>query len=232
MFVKTKILIALLLLQTISNAQIQELREYTSIPEEQIVFNLNFNRWNYYPQEMNLKPQSMGIDIYYMYPIAGKNKIFSIALGSGFSVQNMKSNVNIIDSCGVTKFQIINDTIKYKKNKFSTVYLDVPLEFKIRTRPKVKKRNLKFVVGIKFGLLIQSYKKFEGDNIYNIGTDASIKYKVYKIKNLLPYRYGTYLRIGYGKFSLTGFLSLSYLFEQNKTQNIQPYSIGISVTVF
>jgi len=227
------ILVAIIVFLCISTfAQVQELRQYKSIPEEQIVFNINLNRWSKYPDNMKIEPQSMGIDVYYMYPVVGKNKIFSIAAGAGFSVQNIKSNINVLDSMGMSVFTSIPDTIKYSKNKFSTVYFDIPIEFKLRSRPIVKKRNVKFIIGAKLGVLIQSYQKYEGDNIYHIGTNNKIKYKTYHIKNLLPYHYGVYLRMGYGKFSVTSYMSLSYLFEKNKAMQITPYSIGLAITVF
>ena len=181
---------------------------------------------------MQIKPQSLGFDAYYMMPVIGKNKILNLAIGGGVSVQNYKSNVKINSNNDTLSFIVINDSINYTKNKFNTVYFDIPIEFKIRTRPIVKRRSLKFIVGFKLGILIQSYEKYEGDDYMQLTSNDKVKYKVYKINQVLPYRYGSYFRIGYGKFNFTGFLSLSSLFNTKKSLETYPYSLGLSITLF
>ena len=228
-----KLLIYFLIIYSVGAfAQVQELREYKSIPEEQIVLNINADRWVNYPDGMEAKPYSVGVDIYYMNPVFWRNRNISIAAGTGISVQNIKSNIQIIDSSGYTVFNPIPDTITYSTNKLTTVYLDIPIELRFRTRPIYKKRNLKLALGFKVGYSIQRYKKYEGDNFMLITEHSTVKYKTYKINNMLKYRYGVFARVGYGKFNLTAYYALIELFEKNKSVEIIPYSIGLSITLF
>lgn len=213
-------------------SQVQELRNYKSIPEEQIILNVNADRWSNYPKGMDTKPYSAGVDVYYMYPLFWRDKNVSFAIGTGVSVQNIKSNVQVSDSAGYTIFTEIPDSVSYLTNKISTVYFDIPFELRFRTRPIVKKRNLKFVLGFKVGYNIQRYEKYEGDNFNDINEHNNIKYKTYKIHNMLTYRYGVFARAGYGKFNLTGYYSLVDLFKKGKTEKIVPFSVGLSVTLF
>ncbi len=213
-------------------AQVQELREYRDIPEEQIVFNINADRWLGYPKEMEIKPYSAGIDLYYMKPIFWRNRNISIAGGTGISVQNIKSNTQFYDSLGYTLFVQIPDSVDYSTNKISTVYIDIPIELRFRTRPIAKKRNIKFVLGFKIGYNIQRYTKYEGDNFHFLNENSQIKYKIYKINNILTYRYGVFVRAGYGKFNLTAYYALTNLFKKDKAPEIIPFSVGLSITLF
>ncbi len=233
-FIMLKLLItSLFFLITISSySQVQELREYKNIPEEQIILNINLERWVKTPQQMDLKPYSVGFDAYFMQPTFWENRNISFAIGGGISVQNIKNNCQITDSLGFTLFKAINDTISYQTNKLSTVYVDVPFELRFRTRPIVKKRNFKFVVGFKVGYNFQRYLKYQGDNFINYTNDSDIKYKTYKVNNILHYRYGVFTRIGYGKFNLTAYYALVELFNKQKAPEIIPYSIGLSISLF
>ena len=229
---KTGIAILLILLTKLSFSQVQELKKYNSIPEEQIVLNIHYNSFTSLPKDFDMSAKSAEVDIYLMKDIFGKNNPVSFAGGLGISVQNYKNNSILISKSDSLYFEKIPDTVDYRKNKFSTVYVDIPIEFRLRTRPLVKKRNLKIAFGFKVGYNIQRYTKYDGDNYLNITSDKTIKYKVYDMKNFLPYRYGVFTRLGYGKFSLSAYYSLTPLFETNKAQEIIPFSIGLSITLF
>lgn len=210
----------------------QELQKYNNIPEEQIIFNFYHNTFTSLPKDFVMSPKSAGIDLYLMKDIFGKNYPVSFAGGIGISVQNYKNNSMLISTSDSLYFEKIPDTVSYRKNKFSTVYVDIPIEFRLRTRPLVKKRNLKIAFGFKVGYNIQRYTKYDGDNYLGITNYDKVKYKVYDIKNFLPYRYGVFTRLGYGKFSLSAYYSLTPLFETDKAMEIIPFNIGLSITLF
>ena len=224
--------ILFILLIKYSFSQVQELRKYHSIPEEQIVLNIHYNSWTIYPQGMNIEPYSAGVDLYLMQPIFGKNYPISLAAGVGFSVQNIKSNSFLIESKDTLYFKEIPDSVSSSKNKFSTVYIDIPIEFRLRSRPISKKRNVKIAFGFKVGYNIKAYIKYEGDDFMHLTDQDKVKFKRYNIRHVLPYRYGVFVRAGYGKFSLSAYYSLTPLFETNKAQEIIPFSLGLSITLF
>jgi len=229
---KTGIAILLILLIKLSFGQVQELKKYHSIPEEQIVFNIYYNSWTSLPENFDMSNKSVGVDLYLMKDIFGKNYPVSVASGIGISVQNYKNSSMLVSTSDSLYFEEIPDTVDYRRNKFATVYVDIPIEFRLRTRPLVKKRNLKIAFGFKIGYNIQRYTKYDGDNYLGITNYETVKYKVYDIKNILPYRYGVFTRLGYGKFSFSAYYSLTPLFEINKAQEIIPFSLGLSITLF
>lgn len=225
------IYLVLILISRLVSAQVQEFKKYHSIPEEEIVLNIQYNSFIDLPDKMEMKPQSAGFDFYLMYPLVGKNYPLSLAAGMGFSVQNYKNNCYIIDTKDSLQFIKIPDTVNFRKNKFSTVYFDIPVEFRLRSRPLVKKRNVKIAFGFKIGYNIQKYTKYEGDDFYNLSGHDKIKFKRYKLNHFLPYRYGIFIRTGYGKFSATAYYSLTSILE-NDIRTLTPFSLGFSITLF
>ncbi len=218
-----------------SQAQEIEIREITSYPNSFFQFNWSYNSFVDLPKDYDLSPFSMGIDAVGMYTLVGEKSPVSLTMGLGISANNYRSSSYIVDGDS-TYFVKLPKHIKYSVNKLSLVYVDLPIEIRFRTRPhppkragmKVRKRNFRLALGFKVGYNIQSYVKYDGDDFNSLNKE-SIKYKKYRIKNVNPFRYGVYVRVGYGKFSLYGFYSLSKLLKKDKGVDLQPYSLGLSV---
>ncbi len=197
---------------------------------DQLIIDLNYNSWLNVPENVTIKPLSLGMNIYLMKPLVGKKSNFSIAAGLSLGSQNVNNNSVPYDSAGVTFFNSeCLDTIEYKKNKFTTIYVDVPVELRLRTNQNSKEKSFKISAGFKIGYLISSYTKYVGDDYRVSSSGDKVKFKEYRIKNILQYRYGVYARIGYGQFNLTGYYALTSLFEENKEHEIVPFSVGISI---
>jgi hypothetical protein len=231
-------IIILLLIQTNLWAQEDEIKEITAYPNPTIIVNWNYNSWYNTPSEINISPLSMGVDIYKMFPVFGKESFFSFAIGSGISVQNIKSDIYLDLNDGATILQKIPNELKYSSNKISTVFVDIPLEIRLRNRPHapkkggvIRKRNFRFALGFKIGYILQRYIKYDGQDYRNFNYGNYIKFKEYRIPNVLKYRYGVYFRGGYGKFALTAFYALSPFFEKNKSYTLYPFSIGLSINI-
>ena len=79
--------------------------------------------------------------------------------------------------------------------------------------------NFRFYMGFKGGYLVNSHTKFRDDES---------KIKVYNIKNLLTYRYGPTVRIGFKKVAIHAFYSLTSIFEEGKGPEIYPFSVGLT----
>lgn len=197
---------------------------------DQFIIDLNYNTWLDAPGNVTIKPLSLGMNIYLMKPLVGKKSNFSIAAGLSLGSQNVNNNSVPYDSAGVTYFNSDTiDNINYKNNKFTTIYIDVPVELRLRTNQNSKEKSFKISAGFKIGYLISSYTKYVGDDYRVSSSGDKVKFKEYRIKNILQYRYGVYARIGYGKFNLTGYYALTPLFEENKGPEIIPVSVGISI---
>jgi len=202
----------------------------SKMPNDQLVINILSNTWLNSPSNIKLMPVSIGSEVYFMTPVIGKYSVFSIAIGAGVGVNNIHYNALPYDSMEITNFKPIPGGYEYEKNKITTSYIDIPLEIRFRTHPNIKKRNFKVALGGKFGYLISNYIKYSGED-FRILSNKHVKFKEYNINNVIPYRYGVFLRVGYGKINLIVNYTLSQLFTNGKGPDVIPVSFGFSFTL-
>lgn len=203
----------------------------TKMPNDQVIVNLLSNMLLNLPEGMKSMPVSVGAEAYFMSPLIGKKSSLSLALGLGIGVNNFHNNCIPFDSLEVTYFEQIPGEYEYIKNKITTAYIDIPIEIRFRTKPNLKNRNFKVAVGGKAGYLISSYLKYKGEDFRSAGSNKIVKFKEYNLDNILTYRYGTFLRLGYGKMNLIINYTLSSLFEKDKGPDLIPVSFGFSFTL-
>jgi Outer membrane protein beta-barrel domain len=196
---------------------------------DQIIFDLNYNYWIDNESVSDQKWNSYGCGIYAMYNLLGKNSNICFSSGFGLSMENINMGTQPIDSAGKTLFYNIPSNIDYQKNKISLTYVDIPLEIRIRTNPNKKRKSFKIYFGGKFGYLINNHIKYIGEDFT---TGKWIKYKTYNLPNIDPFRYGLTARLGFGKLNLSGYYALNTLFNKNKSNEIYPLNIGISLFLF
>jgi hypothetical protein len=203
---------------------------------------------------MSTSAINRGANAYVMrdFPIAKSN--FSFAIGAGISCHNMYSNAwavreSVADTTqtfgysftGKTVFQKLPESVNsvetsYKNNKLTAIYLDVPVEFRFRTKNEGQK--FKVALGFKLGYMLSSHMKYRGDDLswnystqsWSLNSDELVKFKSYKVPNVEVYRMGPTLRIGWGWINATAYYSLTNLFKKNKGPEMYPISVGISIT--
>jgi hypothetical protein len=197
---------------------------------DQIIYELNNNYWLNAPSGTEINPISLSSNAYLMFPFIGKSSNLSIAVGVGVSSGSIRYNSNIVEQEGISFLSTISDTIDVKHNKIVTTYIEAPLEFRYMTLPNIKGRSFRFTLGFKSGYLIGKHIKYLGED--QEGSGDYIKVKYYKIKNILPYRLGVFSRIGFGKFAVTGYYSLTTLFDKNNGPQITPFNIGLTLILF
>jgi hypothetical protein len=215
--------------QEITISDSTNIADTTKMPNDQIICNILSNTWLNTPDNMKLMPVSIGAEVYAMTPIIGKKSTFSIAIGFGVGANNIHNNSLPYDSLEITYFSQIPGGYEYVKNKVTTAYVDIPLEFRFRTKPNLKKRNFKVSLGGKFGYLISNYMKYSGEDFRN-ASSKNVKFKEFNIDNITKIRYGAFLRIGYGKINAIVNYTLSPLFEKDKGPDVVPVSFGLSFT--
>ena len=196
---------------------------------EQIILDINWLSWVNYPSEINLKPTSSEFILSYLHPLFGKKNRFSMATGLALSTQNVKFDAYVSNSVyDEPTFMLFDDSVSYKTNKLTTVFVDIPIEFRLRTRNNIHQKNFKLSFGGRIGYLIKSYHKYAGDE-YRFTTGTTTKFKEYNIPYLNKLHYGVFTKIFYGKFGMNVTYSLSTLFEKKFTPEIVPISIGVSM---
>jgi hypothetical protein len=153
----------------------------------------------------------------YDYPFG--NSPISFAWGYGFSSFNIHHNGEFDrDSLnnGFVIFQAYSPGYSYKKNKLSANYLEVPIEFRVRTKGK---NNFKLYLGAKAGYLV---------NIHTKVVDDDGKRKYYQVPETSRLRYGATVRLGMNQVALFGCYSFTPFLKENKGVELIPITLGLS----
>jgi len=180
----------------------------------------------YMDQFFELRTIQQGATAFMQYnmPI-GKQQLASFAVGLGIRNHNLYSN-SVIENvkADTIKFVSIPSSVEYRKSKINLVYLDLPIEVKLRW-----KNGFKLVPGFKVGYKIDSKQKYKGDRY---DEEVMVKETSKTIRQLEDWSYGFTLRIGYKVASIYGYYQLSDVFEKGKGPEIAPISVGITITPF
>ncbi len=196
---------------------------------DRIVLDVNWNQWIKTPENINQGIFSFGVSAFLFkdIPLHAKSN-FSFAFGIGFDSQNFHHDGQFVfeqDLNGdiYTDLVLLPEDYVFYKNKIAMNYVDVPIEFRIRTMNRTLEDRMKFnfrlYLGFKGGFLVNDHLKI---------TDTESKTKVFNLPNSMLYRYGPTIRIGFNKIAFNAFYSLTTLFEKDTGVALTPYSIGVS----
>lgn len=195
-----------------------------------IVINILNNQWLNVESPMKQMPVSLGIEIYTFETLLKDDRTFNISLGLGLSSHNVHHNALPFDSLGVTYFRLIQPGFQYTKNKLTVNYLDIPLEINIVSKSDKRNRNLRIAIGGKGGIVLNNYIKYVGEDFRN-NTNKEVKFKEYRIENIMWYRIGSYIRISYGRFGLVANYMFTPIFEEDKGPNFIPFTYGLTFSI-
>jgi hypothetical protein len=182
--------------------------------------------WQDTPKNLDPRTLNQGVNIFGSYNYIFGESNFSFSPGVGIGVHNLYSDSRVRTIDDSTFFELIPDSISFKKSKLTISYLDIPIELRFKS-----KSEFRFAVGFKFGFLIKSQSKYKGDDYLEDNTDRVI-YKKGKIQNIEKNRYGFTARIGYKWLNLWGYYQLSTLFTDGEGTSMYPISIGITIIPF
>ena len=213
---------------------------------DRLVFDFTYDNW--YRKNLpglSTKGMGFGFNFYFFYDILLGKSRFSVAPGIGFGVSNVEVNQQLAkrnDTTLVANFSTLTDDQKNvyrtKTNftpfldaqhishyRINTLFLDIPVELRYRTKPNKRNKSVKVAVGFKGGILIENHT-----TVKNTGPDGNKEIlKTAHYSDMSLFRYGPTFRIGYGPFSVIGYYGLGELFGSSGPQSIHPFSVGISV---
>lgn len=118
------------------------------------------------------------------------NSYVKIYLSAGFDWNHMRLKRNVTILPDKPELSYKTESIDFKKNRFSSSYLRVPLGIQLRTKDDSKGRKAYFVAGPEIGVLLNGKVKQV--------SKAQGKKKIKDDYNFEPFRYGAYVRFGYG----------------------------------
>jgi hypothetical protein len=190
-------------------------------PKDHIVVDFSYDGYTHFPDGIQQKPYSLGGNAYLMWDYPLGYTPLSLAIGGGFSTHDVHTNGRLTYSIDGKYTSFLPITIKYKTNKFSCNYFEMPVELRLRQRGNKK---FKLAIGGKIGYAYNVHVKYE---------DADGKMKVYRIKNVDPLRYGVTLRIGFDKWNVQGFYAFSELFRKGHGDpGMSQFSIGVGLLLY
>lgn len=193
---------------------------------DRLLVDLYWNSWTGDLNGVKTKWYSVGFNTSIMadIPFAKKSPV-GIGIGIGFSHFNIHHSGRLnpdtlTDGNVVTN---LDNTLPsdVKTNKFTANYIEVPFEFRLRLG---KKNPFKFSPGFKVGIMTNSYNKYKLDN--------GNKYKDFNFPDGNLLRYGVTARIGVGIFMFYGSYFFSDLFTNDQSTRLNPFTLGISLSLF
>ncbi len=192
-----------------------------------IGFGLFTDIWMNTPAGMKTRTINQGVNVFGTYNLPLGKSNFSFAIGVGISVHNLYWNYYFNERPSDSiQFSKIPDSIGHKRSKLTMPYLEIPLEFRFKTKSKFA-----VCVGFKVGYMIYSHSKWVGDDyLWQSGNTLKASFK--DIKNLENFAYGPTFRVGYKWFHLNAYYSLSNIFTKGKGIDMYPVSVGFVLLPF
>jgi hypothetical protein len=182
--------------------------------------------WLNTPSDMKVRTINQGFQVNGMYNLPFGKSNMSFAIGLGIGVHNLYWNYLYQGRADSLQFVKINDSLDYKRSKLTLPYLELPIEFRLKTKFKMA-----FGVGFKVGYMIYAHSKWVGDD-YLFKTPNTLVVSFKDIKNLEKFTFGPTLRVGYKWFHAFGYYQLSGIFTKGKGPDMAPLSIGFLLMPF
>jgi hypothetical protein len=170
---------------------------------------------------------SLGYNVSLMFDkVIAKKNTFSIGYGLTFSHYNNKTNKEFVRNFddGFTLLEDFDENIPIVRNKFTANYIEIPLEFRFRTKGR---KHFKFLIGGKIGYQLNSFTK-------QVTEDDGIRLNTrnYSFPDDNKLRYGATVRMGLRNYALFASYYFSPLFQDNSSSQLNPISVGISFSLF
>lgn len=204
----------------------------STIKKVSIGYDVFNSFWIDMPLGVDSRLINQGINVFAMYNHELNDKGLSVAAGLGISSENLfvKDHYVVDIHAEEVKFTAIPVGLAASRSKMNFTYLDIPLELRLKTD-----NDLRFGLGFKFGILIDSKTFYKGSDL--VPTDGN--YSVYesiikdkKINQLEDYRFGVQLRAGYKWVQVFGYYSLNKVFIADKGPQMYPIHVGVTFMPF
>jgi hypothetical protein len=182
--------------------------------------------WLNTPDGMTTRTINQGVNVFGTYNLPFGKSNFSFAIGVGISIHNLYWNYKYQGDSLSFQFVKIEDAVGYKRSKLTLPYIEIPLEFRLKTKSKFA-----MGIGFKLGYMVYAHSKWVGDD-YLYGTSNTLKVSFKGINNLEKFAYGPTLRFGYKWFNVNGYYSLSTIFQKTTNVDLYPISVGFILMPF
>jgi hypothetical protein len=200
----------------------EKLRKY-----DRLIIDVVYNDWDGDESLLKSPWNSLGFNVSLLFDkIIADHNTFSIGYGLAFSHYNNKTEKEVIRNFDqeFTSLQDFDPSAELIRNKYTANYIEIPLEFRFRTKGK---QHFKFLIGGKIGYQLNTFTKqvTEEDNFL-------IKTKNYSFPDSQRLRYGATVRVGIRNYALFASYHFSTLFRNSESVQLNPIALGISFSLF
>lgn len=166
------------------------------------------------------KSVNVGFDVLKLgYKVSDQFRVYASA-GLDWTHFRLKNDVIIAEDTAPLNF--IESDVSYRKNRFSSSYIRIPLSFELSSGSEDKfVDRFRVSAGPVLGILIHGSQKFV--------SDENGKQKTKDAYNLAPFRYGAFARIGYGGMGVYAKYYRNDMFVNSPDQDdLKNLSFGVS----
>lgn len=192
--------------------------------EDQFYLAITYNLLQNRPSGVSQNAFSSGLRFGFLrdMPI-NKNRTYSIAVGFGYSINNLRQTLMITrDDNGEIFYMPISKELNVSKNKLVLHYIELPIEFRWRTSTFDSHKFWRIYSGLKLDYL--AYDR----SIYHID---GVKEIVLGNKDLNKIQYGIFTSFGYNTWNFHIYYGLNSLFKSGeiggRTINITTLNFGL-----
>lgn len=149
------------------------------------------------------------------------NQNFKIYLAGGFDWTLIRLKKDITIQNEPQSLTFIEEDIHFDKNRFSSSYVHIPLNFEFRTKENDNGKRFYFVLGPEVGFLLNG-------KIKQI-SDEHGKQKVKDDYHFQPFRYGGTVRLGYGSLGIFTKYYVNDMFDSPAQKGLRNMSFGLTL---
>lgn len=203
-------------------------KKFQKFSKDRFALDFTFNNWIYKSSDpkfdgLKTKWYSRGVNIYFSWDFRIKKSRFSIAPGIGYSSSNIYNRHQLVeDSAGIHFTPLVNES-NYKVNKIALQYVDIPVEFRIKTNPDKFENCWKFAIGFKAGIRVDAHTKQKTKINNVVKVDVERRFPDFNL-----FRFGPMIRIGYSSFNITAYYGVLNVFKKDRGPNANEFAVGIS----
>lgn len=177
--------------------------------EDQFFIGLTYNLLKNTPVGFSNDKFSTGVSAGFLrdIPLNPKRNI-AIAPGLGLTFNNYSQNIGITSANGIPIYTVLTDPASYSNNKFTQLFIDIPLEFRWRGSTFENHTFFRIHAGLKLSYLLLDRSVFRTDSGDVVLTNNPDFNKL---------QYGFFAAAGYGGVNLYIQYGLNPLFKNAQT---------------
>ncbi len=191
--------------------------------EDQFYFGFTYNSLQNKPSGLLQTRFSKGFSVGFLRDMpVNKRRTLAVATGIGVSYMGYNQNLFISETNQIPSYTFVESDISIKKNKFTQLLIDVPLELRWRSSTFESHKFWRIYGGLKCSYLV---------NNRSIYVANQTKITVTNNPDFQKLNYGVYVATGYNAINVYGYYGLNALFQSQKMdttlQDMTSLNIGI-----